>query len=72
MIIWISSYPKSGNTFIRSFLSAYYYTNNGEFDFNLLKFIEQFPDKQFFDGFINDKDDAAKKWLTIQRKLIKS
>ncbi len=72
MIIWIASYPKSGNTFIRSFLSAYYYTNNGEFDFNLLKFIEQFPDKQFFDGFINDKDDASKKWLPIQRRLIKS
>ena len=72
MIIWIASYPKSGNTFIRSFLSAYYYTNNGEFDFNLLKFIEQFPDKQFFDDFINDKDDASKKWLPIQRKLIKS
>ncbi len=72
MIIWIASYPKSGNTFIRSFLSAYYYTNNGEFDFNLLKFIEQFPDRQFFDGFINDKDDASKKWLPIQRKLIKS
>ncbi len=72
MIIWIASYPKSGNTFIRSFISAYYYTNNGEFDFNLLKFIEQFPDKQFFDGFINDKDDASKKWLPIQRKLIKS
>ena len=72
MIIWIASYPKSGNTFIRSFLSAYYYTNNGEFDFNLLRFIEQFPDKQFFDGFINDKDDASKKWLPIQRKLIKS
>ena len=72
MIIWIASYPKSGNTFIRSFLSAYYYTNNGEFDFNLLKFIEQFPDRQFFDGFINDKDEASKKWLPIQRKLIKS
>ncbi len=72
MIIWIASYPKSGNTFIRSFISAYYYTDNGEFDFNLLKFIEQFPDKQFFDGFINDKDDASKKWLPIQRKLIKS
>ena len=72
MIIWIASYPKSGNTFIRSFLSAYYYTSNGEFDFNLLKFIEQFPDKQFFDGFINDKDDASKKWLPKQRKLIQS
>ena len=46
MIIWISSYPKSGNTYVRSFLSAYYYTNDGVFDFELLKFIEQFPDKQ--------------------------
>ena len=72
MIIWIASYPKSGNTFIRSFLSAYYYTNNGEFDFNLLKFIEQFPDKQFFNGFITNKDEASKKWLPIQKNLIKS
>ena len=72
MIIWIASYPKSGNTYIRSFLSAYYYTKNGEFDFNLLKFIEQFPDKQFFNGFITDKDEASKNWLPIQRKLIES
>ena len=72
MIIWLSSYPKSGNTYIRSFLSAYFFTNNGEFDFELLKFIEQFPDKQFFNGFINTKKEASKKWLPIQREMIKS
>ena len=72
MIIWLSSYPKSGNTYIRSFLSAYFFTNNGEFDFELLKFIEQFPDKQFFNGFINTKKKASKKWLPIQREMIKS
>tara|TARA_Y100000590_G_scaffold3631_1_gene4803 strand:- start:3814 stop:4647 length:834 start_codon:yes stop_codon:yes gene_type:complete len=72
MIIWVASYPKSGNTYVRSFLSAYYYTNNGDFDFNLLKFIEQFPDKQFFNGFISNKDEASKNWLPIQRNLIKS
>ena len=27
MIIWIASYPKSGNTWIRSFLSTYLYSN---------------------------------------------
>ena len=72
MIIWIASYPKSGNTYIRSFLSAYYYTNNGQFEFELLKFIEQFPDAQFFNGFINSKDEASKNWLSIQKKLISS
>jgi len=72
MIIWIASYPKSGNTYIRSFLSAYYFTNNGEFDFSLLKYIEQFPDKQFFNSFVETKEDASKKWLPLQREMVKS
>ena len=72
MIIWLASYPKSGNTFIRSFLSAYYFTKNGVFDFELLKFIEQFPDKQFFNGFIKTKQEASEKWLPLQKELIES
>ncbi len=72
MIIWIASYPKSGNTYIRSFLSAYFYSKNGEFDFSLLKFIQQFPDKQFFDGFVNNAEQASKMWLPIQREIVKS
>ena len=70
MIIWLASYPKSGNTYIRSFLSAYFFTNDGVFDFELLKFIEQFPDKQFFNGFIKTKEEASEKWLSLQKKLI--
>ncbi len=72
MIIWLASYPKSGNTYVRSFLSAYYFTKNGEFDFKLLKFIEQFPDKQFFNSFINTKQEASEKWLSLQREIVKS
>ena len=72
MIIWIASYPKSGNTYIRSFLSAYFFSNTGNFDFKLLKNIEQFPDKQFFNGFIDNIDDASKSWLSIQKDLIKT
>ena len=49
MIIWLTSYPKSGNTWVRSFLSAYYYSNDGRFSFELLKKIRQFPSKEFFD-----------------------
>ena len=39
MIIWLASYPKSGNTWIRSLLSAYLYSDDGIFNFDLLKKI---------------------------------
>ena len=72
MIIWLASYPKSGNTYVRSFLSAYYYSKDGSFNFDLLKNIEQFPDKQFFNGFIKTREEASKKWLSSQKEIIKS
>ena len=34
MIIWISSYPKSGNTWVRSFLASYVYSNKSDFKFD--------------------------------------
>ena len=46
MIIWISSYPKSGNTWVRSMLSAFFYTDDGIFDFKLLDNIK-IIDKKF-------------------------
>ena len=48
MIIWLASYPKSGNTWLRALLSSYYYSNNGIFQFDLLKKINQFPENFFF------------------------
>ena len=41
MIVWIASFPKSGNTWLRIFLCSYIYMNqkNNTFDFNLLKNI---------------------------------
>ena len=41
-ILWIASYPKSGNTYMRSLLSSLIYTKDGEFNFKLLKKIKQF------------------------------
>ena len=38
MIIWLASYPKSGNTMLRTMLSSYLYTNDGSFDFNVIGF----------------------------------
>ncbi len=72
MIIWIASYPKSGNTYIRSFLSSYFFSENGKFSFDLLKFIQQFPDKQFFKGFVDNAEQASKMWMPLQREIVKS
>ena len=47
MISWIASYPKSGNTFIRSFLASYFFSDTGKFDFDLLYNILQFPSLKF-------------------------
>ena len=48
MIIWLASYPKSGNTFARAMLSAYFFSKEGNFDFKYLKSIKQFTSKQLF------------------------
>ena len=47
-IIWISSYPKSGNTFLRAMLSAFFYSKDGIFKQDYLKNIAEFP-RDFFD-----------------------
>ena len=36
MIFWIASYPKSGNTWLRALISAYYYSKDGNYDENLM------------------------------------
>jgi len=41
MIIWLASYPKSGNTLLRSILATYFFSKEGEFKFDYLYKIEQ-------------------------------
>ena len=48
MIIWISSYPKSGNTWLRSLISNYFFSEDGNFNFELIKQIDSFPSPKFF------------------------
>ena len=71
MIIWIASYPKSGNTWVRSFLSSYYYTNNGEFNFELLKNIPQYPTSKFFRAKIERPKDIIYQWSQSQEEICK-
>ena len=72
MIFWIASYPKSGNTWIRSFISAILNTEDGNFDFENLKNIPQYPIREQFEGILKDFSDInniKKKWITTQTKL---
>ena len=72
MIIWIASYPKSGNTWLRSIISALVYSKDGIFTFEKLKKIEQFPEKKFFKDLVknfSDFDEIKKNWITAQDKI---
>jgi len=72
MIIWIASYPKSGNTWIRSLLSAYLYSEDGNFNFNLLKNILKFPSKKYLKYFTKDFSDIKKVseyWIASQERI---
>ena len=70
MIIWLASYPKSGNTYVRAFLAAYYFSKDGEFDFNQITNIRQFPDTEFFNQRVDSVLEASKQWMPAQRKII--
>ena len=72
MIFWIASYPKSGNTWLRALISAYYFTKDGVFDEKLLKKIDQFPTRKYFLDFkYNQKiiGDTCKYWVKAQEKI---
>ena len=48
MIIWLASYPKSGNTWLRSLIANYYFSETGDFNFELLEKIDSFPSNKYF------------------------
>lgn len=71
MIIWLASYPKSGNTLLRSILSSYFFSKDGTFSFDNLYKIGQFPcinqfkainintnnDKEIFKNYIKAQEN---------------
>ena len=66
MIIWIASYPKSGNTYLRSFLASYYFSNDGKFSFDQLLKIHKFPNMKFSKIKSLSKEEASKNWILNQ------
>ena len=70
MIVWLASYPKSGNTFVRSLLSSYIFSKDGNFNFDLLKNIKQFPANSLFKQLgvdINNEEEMFKNYINTQK-----
>jgi hypothetical protein len=69
MIIWLASYPKSGNTWVRSVLTSLFKKNQSEVDFKDLHFIRQYPLRSDFTKLsvnIDDINELSKNWINSQ------
>ncbi len=81
-IIWVASYPKSGNTMIRAFLSAYFFTKDGILsDFKPLQNITSFNNFSNYtnitsfpelDYFKKNPEEISKYWLINQEIINKN
>ncbi len=72
MIIWLASYPKSGNTLLRSILSSYFYSTEGNFKFNYLYKISQFPAIDHFMRLgvnVDDEEELFKNFINAQNLI---
>ena len=58
MIIWLASYPKSGNTWVRLFIDSLLNPVSNSIDINNIK-IKQFPLRSHFDGLDIDIDNVG-------------
>ena len=72
MIIWIASYPKSGNTWVRSIISSYFFSKTGDFNFSLLKNISLYPGPKYFKNVIDKPGDVSLFWENSQKNIIQS
>ena len=74
MILWLASYPKSGNTWIRSLISAYLFSKNGDFNFSLLDNIKQFSINQEIlnnETGLSSQEIIYKNWISSQQVINK-
>lgn len=83
MIIWLTSYPKSGNTLLRSLLSSYLFDDGSNSNpLITLKKIKKFPDRLLFEHIINSQTNGThlndddlfefnyKNWINCQELMI--
>ena len=69
MIIWLASYPKSGNTWLRAFITSLLFKKNNTNFFNNMKQIHAYPlTKDFYNllNNFNNFEDISKCWEKSQ------
>ena len=74
MFVWLASYPKSGNTLLRALLASYFFSDNGNLKFNLIKNIRQFPSIRLFEQMgidITQEEEVIKNYLKAQEYINK-
>ena len=74
MIIWIASYPKSGNTWMRALLSTYLYYKGDKFDLKNLAKIPNFIADKYFQPIVNlelikDSLKISEYWNAAQTRI---
>ena len=74
MILWLASYPKSGNTWVRAFLSNYFLKKTTNILDNIYN-IENFPREKMFEGIVDkellkkDRYELFKYFIPAQKKI---
>ena len=75
MIIWLASYPKSGNTWLRFFIVSLLLKDNKDVSLKHLEGIKQFPTNYHFKDFNISRSDLgnlnkiSKYWVDAQKKI---
>jgi len=74
MIIWIASYPKSGNTLLRSLIYSLFFSNDGFIDLSKLSVIPNYNQIRFFEGLISkderfDIKKISENWNASQSRI---
>ena len=70
MIIWLASYPKSGDELVRTLLSTYVFSEDGSYNSELVNNIKQFPDNELFKQLgVDTNNEAAmyKNYISAQK-----
>ena len=74
MFIWLASYPKSGNTLVRALLASYFFSKDGNFDFEFIKNIKQFPTSDLFEKIgvdLKNEKEVLKNYIKVQDNINK-
>ena len=74
MIIWLASYPKSGNTLLRSILASYLFSNDGNLKLDYIYKIRQFPsidDFQKLNIDLSNEKEVFQNFIEVQKIINK-